>query len=60
LQTQIKEKVLDDEYTSIRISKNTLDKLGKLGKFKQTWNDVIDNLANQKLGLSVPEEVRSW
>jgi 5-formaminoimidazole-4-carboxamide-1-beta-D-ribofuranosyl 5'-monophosphate synthetase len=36
---------IDEEFTSIRISKRTLNYLGKLGRFKQTWNDVKPALA---------------
>jgi hypothetical protein len=50
----------DEEFTSIRISKRTLNLLGKLGRFKQTWNDVIENLAMEKLGLQTPMEERSF
>jgi hypothetical protein len=52
--------VTDEEFTSIRISKRTLNLLGKLGRFKQTWNDVIENLAMEKLGLQTPMEERSF
>jgi hypothetical protein len=45
---------IDEEFTSIRISKLTLNYLGKLGRFKQTWNDVIETLAMEKLGLETP------
>jgi hypothetical protein len=44
----------EEEFTSIRISKRTLNYLGKLGRFKQTWNDVIETLAMEKLGLQTP------
>jgi hypothetical protein len=45
---------LDEEFTSIRISKKTLNLLGRFGRFKQTWNDVIETLAMEKLGLQTP------
>jgi hypothetical protein len=45
---------MDEEFASIRISKRTLNYLGKLGRFKQTWDDVIENLAMEKLGLQTP------
>jgi hypothetical protein len=51
---------MDEEFTSIRISKRTLNYLGKLGHFKQTWNDVIETLAMEKLGLQTPVEERSF
>jgi hypothetical protein len=51
---------IDEEFTSIRISKKTLNLLGRFGKFKQTWDDVIKTLAMEKLGLQTNVEERSF
>ncbi|MGI8831516.1 MAG: hypothetical protein ACR2IS_02630 [Nitrososphaeraceae archaeon] len=51
---------LAGDYTSIRISRKTLDKLGKLRHFKDTWDTIIEGLASERLGLEVSREKRSF
>ena len=47
----------DHEWTSIRIHRSTLGKLSRLGKFKETYAELIDRVVSEKLGLQTnPEE----
>jgi hypothetical protein len=47
----------DNEWTSIRIHRSTLELLGGYGKFKESWDDLIQRLLREKSGLDTnPEE----
>jgi hypothetical protein len=48
------------EWHSIRVHKNTLAKLHRLGKFKESYSEVVDRIASEALGLSVPPEEGSF
>ena len=41
-----------DKYTSIRVSRQTLKKLETLGRFKESYADLVDRLVSEKLGLA--------
>ena len=34
----------DNEFTSVRVSKNTLNELAKRGKFRDTFEDIIQRM----------------
>ena len=42
VQTKIREQ--DTEYTSVRVSKNTLNELAKRGKFGDTFENIIQRM----------------
>ena len=51
----------DNEFTSVRVSRNTLNELAKRGKFRDTFEDIIQRMivqSDDKLG--VPEDQRSF
>jgi hypothetical protein len=37
----------DNAYTSVRISKNTLNNLAKRGKFRDTFEDIIQRMITE-------------
>ena len=44
----------DNEFTSVRVSKNTLNALAKRGKFRDTFEDIIQRMITEtddKLGV---------
>jgi hypothetical protein len=48
------------EWHNIRVHKTTLAKLHRLGKFKESYSEVVDRIASEKLSLNVPPEEGSW
>lgn len=46
--------------TSIRISKKVLEKLDKLGVFKESYSSLIDRLVSERLGYETPQDQRSF
>jgi hypothetical protein len=49
-----------DEWTSIRIHRDTIRKLSKLGKFRETYGEVIDRIVSERLGTQPPLEEMSF
>jgi hypothetical protein len=45
-----------NEWTSIRIHRNTIRKLDRLGRFKESYSEVVDRIASEALGLSIPPD----
>lgn len=42
---------------TVRLHKDTMSKLHRLGRFKESYSEVVDRIASEALGLSVsPEE----
>lgn len=48
------------EWTSIRIHRDTMQKLHKLGRFKESYSEVVDRIASEALGLSLPPDEGSF
>ncbi len=45
-----------DEWTSIRIHRDTIRKLSKIGRFKETYGELIDRIVSERLGSQPPLE----
>lgn len=63
------EKNPNEHYRSVRIHKDVISKLNKLGKFKESYSDLISRLILEKLkfgeknafaGKETPEDQRSF
>lgn len=63
MNTLLAEKEFKDynaNYRSVRIHVNILKKLDSLGKFKESYSELIGRLISEKLGLEVSEDNRSY
>lgn len=48
------------EWHTVRLHKDTLAKLNRLGKFRETYSEVVDRIASEKLGLTLQPDEGSW
>jgi hypothetical protein len=48
------------EWHTVRLHKDTMAKIHRLGRFKESYSEVIDRVASEALGLTLPPEEGSW
>jgi hypothetical protein len=48
------------EWHTVRLHRDTMSKIHRLGRFKESYSEAIDRIASEALGLTLPVEEGSW